>query len=147
MKYLLRSLLIATACLALPGCSLLMICLMGDRDISKEARFAQVLGGEIRTKKEMRLYAPDNRCPDDMRRVYNLTDVRDGAEGLTAVVPKGHRVRFDRAVEKNGLGGASEHLYGEITLHGQTYPMYYYLSSSVYPDAWRRMYGVFEIRE
>ena len=62
-------------------------------------------------------------------------------------VPAGYAVRFDRAVRKNGLGGSSEYLFGEITIRGRTYPMNYYLTSDVYPDAWRRMYGVFEVRE
>ena len=83
----------------------------------------------------------------DMRHVYDLTNVMSGPVNRVAVVPAGHAVRFDRAVRKNGLGGSSEYLFGEITIRGRTYPMNYYLTSDVYPDAWRRMYGVFEVRE
>ena len=143
---LLRPLLAAAACLLLPGC-VMMLLTMGNKDISKDARFAQVLGREIRTKVEMRLYAPDNRRPEDMRHVYDLTNVMSGPVNRVAVVPAGHAVRFDRAVRKNGLGGSSEYLFGEIIIRGRTYPMNYYLTSDVYPDAWRRMYGVFEVRE
>ena len=143
---LLRPLLAAAACLLLPGC-VMMLLSQGNKDISKDARFAQVLGREIRTKVEMRLYAPDNRRPDDMREIYDLSNVMSGPENRVAVVPAGHAVRFDRAVRKDGLGGSSEYLFGEITIHGRTYPMKFYLTSDVYPDAWRRMYEVFALRE
>lgn len=140
MKRLTRSLLLAAASLALPGC-VMMLLTMGNKDISKDPRFTQVLGREIRTKVEMRLYAPDNRRPDDMREIYDLTNAMSGPENRVAVVPAGHAVR------KDGLGGSSEYLFGEITIHGRTYPMKYYLTSDVYPDAWRRMYEVFVLRE
>jgi hypothetical protein len=143
---LLRPLFAAAACLLLPGC-VMMLLTMGNKDISKDARFAQVLGREIRTKVEMRLYAPDNRRPDDMREIYDLSNVMSGPENRVAVVPAGHVVRFDRAVRKDGLGSSSEYLFGEITIHGRTYPMNFYLTSDVYPNAWRRMYGVFALRE
>jgi hypothetical protein len=118
-SFFLRTLLIAAACLTLPGC-VMMLLTMGKKDISKDARFAQVLGREIRTKVEMRLYAPDNRRPDDMREVYDLTNVMSGPENRVAVVPAGHALRFDRAVRKNDLGGYEEHLFGELTIHGRT---------------------------
>lgn len=143
---LLRPLFAAAACLLLPGC-VMMLLTMGNKDISKDARFAQVLGREIRTKVEMRLYAPDNRRPDDMREIYDLSNVMSGPENRVAVVPAGHVVRFDRAVRKNFFDGSSEYLFGEITIHGRTYPMNYYLSTSVYPDGWRRMYAVFAVQE
>lgn len=136
----------AIACSCLSGC-VMMLLTMGNKDISKDARFAQVLGREIRTRVEMRLYAPDNRRPDDMREIYDLTNVMSGPENRVAVVPAGHVVRFDRAVRKNFFDGSSEYLFGEITIHGRTYPMNYYLSTSVYPDGWRRMYEVFAVRE
>ncbi len=146
MIRLTRTLLAAAACLLLPGCVMMMLTL-GNKDISKEARFAQVLGREIRTKVEMRLYAPDNSSHDDMRAIYDLSNVMSGPENRVAVVPAGHVVRFDRAVRKHFFDGSSEYLFGEITIHGRTYPMYYYLSTSVYPDGWRRMYEVFALRE
>ena len=141
-----RPLLAAAACLLLPGC-VMMLLTMGNKDISKDARFAQVLGREIRTKVEMRLHAPDNRRPEDMRHVYDLTNVMSGPVNRVAVVPAGHTVRFDRAVRKKDLGGYAEHLFGEITIHGRTYPMHFYLTCDVYPDAWRRMYAVFVLPE
>lgn len=144
--HLLRPLLAAAACLLLPGC-VMMLLSQGNKDISKEARFTQVLGREIRTKVEMRLYAPDNRRPDDMREIYDLSNVMSGPENRVAVVPAGHVVRFHRVLRKDGLGGSSEYLFGEITIHGRTYPMKFYLTSDVYPDAWRRMYEVFALRE
>lgn len=144
--FFLRALLIAAACLALPGC-LIRLLTMGDKDISKDAHYAPMVGREIRTKVEMRLYAPDNRRPDDLRGFYDLTNVMGGAENRVAVVPAGHAVRFDRAVSKEDLRGATEYLFGEITIHGRTYPIGFYVRSDVSPEALQRMRAVFEVRE
>ncbi len=65
-----------------------------------------------------------------------------------ATLPAGHAVRFDRAVRRRGLdGGTTEYLYGAVTLHGRSYPAHYYLGCDVYPQSWRRVYGVFKVGE
>lgn len=140
-------LLMTAACAVLPGCVTALL-LAGSTDISKDARFAPVLGRELRTQVEMRLYEPENGCPDDMRGMYDLTNVRGGAEDRVATVPAGHAVRFDRAVRWRGLdGGTTEYLYGAVTIRGRSYPVHYYLGCGAYPESWRRMYGVFAVRE
>lgn len=148
MKLLLRSLLLSAAvCLSLSGC-IISLLMMGPSDISKDSRFASVVGREIRAKKGLRLFIPSEARPADMRHLYQLTDMKGGGvEDLVAQVPAGTPVRFDKAVRQVGLGDSAEYLYGEMTFKGQTYPLYYYLGTSVYPDGWRRMYEAFVIKE
>ncbi|MDB6005191.1 MAG: hypothetical protein JWR15_2178 [Prosthecobacter sp.] len=147
MKLFIRILLVSAAvCLSLSGCVLTLL-MLGDDNITKDARFAQVMGREIPAKKALYLSKPDNGRPDDMRPLYDVSDTSPGPRGLAAVVPAGTRVRFHRGVRKNGMGDSAEYLIGGLTLKGRTYPIDYYLGCSVYPDGWRRMYDAFVIKE
>lgn len=148
MKSILRTLLLsAVVCCGLSGCVLTLL-MMGPSNISKDKRFEHVVGREVRTRQTLRLFIPSEAREADMRHLYDLTDMKGGGtEGLAARVPAGTPVRFNKAVRQNGLGDSAEYLYGEMTLKGQTYPLYYYLGTSVYPDGWRRMYDAFVIKE
>ena len=146
MKSILRALLLsAVVCLSLSGCVLTLL-MMGPSDITKDKRFEYVVGREIAAKKKLYLSKPRNGRPDDMRPLYSISDMHPGPLGLAAVVPAGTRVRFHKAVRKNGIGDSSEFLIGELTLKGFTYPIDYYLPGFS-PDGWRSMYDVFVIKE
>jgi hypothetical protein len=118
-----------------------------DTDVTKDPRFRNVVGHEIRTKQTLYLYAPDNRRPEKIRHIYDLVETKGYNEVLTAVVPAGHPVRFDKVLRKNGIESTSEDMYGEITIKGNTYPISYFLGTSLFHDGWRRMFDAFAIQE
>jgi hypothetical protein len=141
-----RSILFSVAvCLSLSGCAL-VLCFI-DTDLSKDPRFKNVVGHEIRTKQTLYLDAPDNRRPEKLRHVYDLDATSMGKEVLAAVVPVGHPVKFTKVIRKHVIDHTADYMYGEITLKGRTYPISLFLGISLFPDEWRKIHDMFEIEE
>lgn len=61
-------------------------------------------------------------------------------EGPIIVVPAGHPVTFTKVLSKRNMGGAREEMFGEITLHGTTYPVVESLYLDDYPRGWRPVF-------
>ena len=124
-------------CGAISGCSF-------QDDITSDVRFRDVVGQTIHTKVPFRLYAPDNRRPASRRQLYDLTEV-SYLDNLVASLKPGHSVTFERAIRENAGSSHSEYLQGHTTVRGRSYPIIYYLGTSVYPNRWRQIFDSFRI--
>ena len=121
-----------------------------DVDISREARFQDIVGHEVRTRRTLYLYRPDySGTYPDLRSFYVFHGSKDEAtrEGPILVVPAGHPVKFTKVLSKRNMGGGREEMFGEITLHGTTYPVVEELNLDDYPHGWRRVFmGSFVVK-
>jgi len=114
-----------------------------DVDISREPRFQDIVGHEVRTRRTLYLYRPDySGTYPDLRSFYVFHGSKDEAtrEGPIRVVPAGHPVKFTKVLKKRNMGGGREEMFGEITLHGTTYPVVVDLDLDDYPRGWRRVF-------
>ena len=135
--------LAAMACCSLSGCVTALILSAIDFDISREARFQDVVGHEVRTRRTLYLYKPEfSSTYPDLRSYYEFHGyANEGArEGPILVVPAGHPVKFTKVLSKLNMGGGREEMFGEITLKGTTYPVVEQLNLNDYPRGWRPVF-------
>jgi len=148
MKRLLRHLCLALlACHGLAGCALILCAI--DTNITHQPRFAQVTGRVIHTRKKLYLFEPSLYGSERVRLFYSLEENKVGyGQKLFAEVPAGHPLRFDKVKRKHDIETSWDDMYGEITLHGRTYPVTLSLGGSLRPDEWRGiLFNCFGIRE
>jgi hypothetical protein len=144
MNRLTRALLFsAIACIGLSGCVMALIMSAITTDISREARFQDVIGHELRTRRTLYMYKPEySSTYPDLRTFYEFHGSKDeGARGSPIiVVPAGHPVKFTKVLSKHGIDGGREDMFGEITLKGTTYPVVVDLNLNDYPNGWRPIF-------
>ncbi len=144
MKPWIRPLLLsAIVCCGLSGCVLTLIICSITTNISREARFQDVVGHELRTRKTLYMYKPEySSTYPDLRTFYQFHGSKDeGARGSPIiVVPAGHLVKFTKVLSKHGIDGGREDMFGEITLQGTTYPVVEQLYLNDYPNGWRPIF-------
>lgn len=113
-------------------------------------RFSKVIGFEIVTKQQLRLYRIDPDLNYDSK--YHLitegyfpfTETDNGEIG---VLPIGHRVRFEKLRSIHTPDGVSESLLGTTVFEGKVYPISYRLgfAGDNAGSGWKGIYRSFEI--
>ena len=99
--------------------------------------FKTVVGHPIKTKVPLKLYQLD----------FQLNGLKDryefggevGGQQLVGVVPAGHTVIFEKAVQHKSSDVTFERLDGKIEFQGKSYPISYFLGTSncKISDCWK----------
>ena len=97
-------------------------------NISKDARFKNLVGCTISSRVPLKLYEIDYQI-DGYRDRYSLGG-EVGGQPLVGIVPAAHPVFFEKAIRRIGVGGSSEYLEGVIKFEKRAYPFAYHLGLS-----------------
>ena len=132
-------------------CSALTSCGM-TTETSSDSRFKSIIGREIQTKRQLRLYRNDPHQTGDnvhfcLTEAYYRFSETDSGE--VAIIPQSHRVQFDKLRRTRSLSGGSEYLLGTLKFKGTTYPISYWLGL-IGDDSnagWKGIYRSFEMPE
>jgi hypothetical protein len=112
------------------------------RDISRDPRYATLVGREVRTKVPMWLY--DRNLPSAPQRFpCELTEKDSGPYDRTGRVPTGHSIRFNKVILHRGWMSATEKLEGEIMYEGRNYWVRYRTYAHLGPDSWDSLFDIF----
>ena len=124
---------------------LVMVGLTGcdtEREISREARYATLVGREVRTKVPMWLY--DRSFNTAPRSRYELTEKDSGDHRKTEKFPVGHKVRFNQVRRVRNGTSVNEHLMGVTFSRGQAYNIQYDAYAHLGEKAWLTLFDYFD---
>jgi hypothetical protein len=115
------------------------------RDISRDPRYATLVGREVKTKVPMWLY--DFNTPTAPQHPSLLIEKDSGDHRKVGQLPVGHQVRFNQARRIRNGTSVNEDLRGVTVFKGRTYNIEYHTYAILGEKAWLSLFNYFGVEQ
>ncbi|WP_345739050.1 hypothetical protein [Prosthecobacter algae] len=112
------------------------------RDISRDPRYATLVGREVRTKVPMWLY--DFNEPPAPLDASELIEKDSGNHRKVGLVSVGQSVRFNKASRHRSWTTVTEVLEGQMNYKSREYWIRYRTYAHLGPSAWSSLFDIFD---